>query len=58
MFVVNQTPIKTQIVDVQPGVQKLDVTDDQTLLIIIQSNGQVLIFDLTTNKVIADVDSD
>ena len=36
----------------------LDVTDDQTMLIIIQSNGEVMIFDLTTNKVIADVDSD
>jgi uncharacterized protein (TIGR03437 family) len=48
----------TKIVNVQPGVQRLDVDAAQNLLIIVQSNGQVMIFDLTTNKVLADVDSD
>jgi YVTN family beta-propeller protein len=49
---------KTQIVNVQPGVQRLDVDADQNLLIIAQSNGKLMIFDLTTNKTIADVDTD
>ena len=49
---------KSQIVDVQPGIQRLDVDTDQNLLIIVQSNGQVLIFDLNSNKVVADVNTD
>jgi len=49
---------KTQIINVQPGVERLDVDTDQNLLIILESNGQIMIFDLNSNKVVANVDTD
>lgn len=50
-----QITFQTQIVNVQPGVSKLDVDAADNLLIIVQSNGQVILFDLATDKVVANV---
>lgn len=44
-----------QLINVAPGVETLDVDAAHNLLIIVQSNGTVLLFDLSTNKVVAQV---
>jgi uncharacterized protein (TIGR03437 family) len=51
-----QIAFQTQILNVQPGVETLDVDSTQNILIIIQSNGQVLLYNLTTNTTVASVD--
>lgn len=51
----NQIAWQTQTVNVQPGVAKLDVDAAQNLLIIIQSNDQVLVYNLTTNTTVATI---
>lgn len=50
-----QITFQSQTVSVQPGVSKLDVDATGNLLIIVQSNGQVILFNLTTNAVVANV---
>jgi hypothetical protein len=50
-----QVTFQTQIINVQPGVETLDVAAAQNLLIIVESNGQVLLFNLTTNSIVAHV---
>jgi uncharacterized protein (TIGR03437 family) len=51
----NKIVFQTQIVNVQPGVETLDVDATQNMLIIVQSNGDVMLFNLATNKVVANV---
>jgi YVTN family beta-propeller protein len=51
-----QIAFQTQVLNVQPGVETLDVDPTQNILIIIQSNGQVLLYNLTTNTTVANVD--
>ena len=50
-----QITFQSQVVSVQPGVSKLDVDATDNLLIIVQSNGKVILFNLATNTVIANV---
>ncbi len=54
----NQVGEKTQMVNVEPGIETLDLDVGQNLLIIVQSNGKVMIFDLTTNTTVAEVVTD
>lgn len=48
-----QITFQSQVVNLQPGVSTLDVNAVGNLLIIAQSNGQVILFNLATNAVAA-----
>lgn len=50
-----QITLQAQVADVQPGVSTLDVNAQQNLLIVAQSNGQVILFNLASNSVTANV---
>ena len=50
-----QITFQSQIVNLQPGVSTLDVNATDNLLIIAQSNGQLILFNLATNAVVANV---
>ena len=51
-----QIAFTSQLISVAPGVESLDVDTAHALLIITQSNGMVLIFNLNTNATVADIE--
>ncbi len=50
-----QITFQSQRINAAPGIQTLSIDAGQNLLIVVESNGKVLLFDLNTNSMVASV---